>query len=137
MTYPQMTANTGIYVLTHGQGCRILLPQITTKGAVALQPGGGFMPGGVTRVTRAPHGLTPRQVQVLQLLVRDSPIQEIARHLHISARTVEGHLAIMRRQVGCATLAGLAAWAVATGAVAPPVAAARAGGPGGATGRHG
>lgn len=66
------------------------------------------------------YGFTARQAEVLQLLVWDSPSQEIARHLHISARTVEGHLAVMRRQVGCTTLAGLAAWAVATGAVAPP-----------------
>jgi DNA-binding CsgD family transcriptional regulator len=72
------------------------------------------------RVIGASFTLTPRQAQVLQLLVWDSSTREIARHLRISARTVEGHLAVMRRQVGCATLAGLAAWAVAAEAAAPP-----------------
>lgn len=84
------------------------------------------MAGINARVIGASYTLTPRQAQVLQLLVWDSPTQEIARHLGISARTVEGHLAAMRRQVGCATLAGLAAWAVAAEAVAPPQARTRA-----------
>jgi DNA-binding CsgD family transcriptional regulator len=67
-----------------------------------------------------PGRLTPRQAQVLQLLVWDSPAQQIARELGISVRTVEGHLAAMRRHTGCVTLPGLAAWAVATSAAAPP-----------------
>ena len=67
-----------------------------------------------------PGRLTPRQAQVLQLLVWDSPAQKIARELGISVRTVEGHLAAMRRHAGCVTLPGLAAWAVATSAAAPP-----------------
>lgn len=63
--------------------------------------------------------LTQRQLEVLNLAVNDRSAKEIAQWLSISVRTVEGHLANLRRVAGVSTLQGLTAWAVATGLARP------------------
>jgi DNA-binding CsgD family transcriptional regulator len=61
-------------------------------------------------------GLTRRQTAILRLTAEGLYAKEIARELGISTRTVEGHLAAMRKRSGTRNLRELVAWWVATGA---------------------
>jgi DNA invertase Pin-like site-specific DNA recombinase/DNA-binding CsgD family transcriptional regulator len=61
--------------------------------------------------------LTARQTEVLQLAVRGLSSKQIARHLGISARTVEDHLSAMRQRTGAHNQSELAAYGVAAGLV--------------------
>jgi DNA-binding NarL/FixJ family response regulator len=55
--------------------------------------------------------LTPRERQVLALVVRGHTDGEIARRLSLSIRTVQNHLSAIRRKTGLRRRAGLASWA--------------------------
>jgi len=55
-------------------------------------------------------GITPRQEQVLDLLVDGAPSKQIGRALGISARTVETHLSRLRLKTGTPNRAALSAW---------------------------
>jgi transposase len=68
---------------------------------------------GADRSTR----LTVRQVEVLRLTALGLAGKQIARHLGISVRTVEGHFDAMRQRTGAHSQAELVALAVATGLV--------------------
>ncbi len=68
---------------------------------------------GADRTTR----LTVRQVEVLRLTALGLAGKQIARHLGISVRTVEGHFDAMRQRTGTRSQAELIAFAVATGLV--------------------
>lgn len=59
--------------------------------------------------------LTDRQVEVLRLTALGLAGKQIARHLGISVRTVEGHFDAMRQRTGTRSQAELIAFAVATG----------------------
>ncbi len=61
--------------------------------------------------------LTVRQVEVLRLTALGLAGKQIARHLGISVRTVEGHFDAMRQRTGTRSQAELIAFAVATGLV--------------------
>jgi DNA-binding NarL/FixJ family response regulator len=61
--------------------------------------------------------LTHRQRQVLQLFVTGCSTREIARGLHISAKTVETHRAQLQRRLDIHDLAGLVRYAVRVGMV--------------------
>ena len=50
--------------------------------------------------TRAAHGLTSREVEVLRLLVEGRPDREIGEALSISHRTVERHVAGILAKLG-------------------------------------
>jgi len=63
--------------------------------------------------------LTARQAEVLQLAVRGLSGKQIARHLGISARTVEGHFSAMRQRAGAHNQSELVAYGVAAGLVNP------------------
>lgn len=60
----------------------------------------------------AVHRLTPREVQVLQLICRELINAEIAKKLFISPRTVEGHRNNLLLKTGCQTTAGLVIFAI-------------------------
>ena len=63
--------------------------------AVILQPATGeqLLPAMV-----AWHGFTPRQLDVLRLLLEARPIKQIARRLDVSPHTVEDHLKVLYRK---------------------------------------
>ena len=74
--------------------------------------------------SRAPDGtpvscLTVRQAEVLRLAADGLSGKQIARHLAISLRTVEGHFSGMRRRTGAHSDGELIAYAVAAG-LSPP-----------------
>lgn len=62
-------------------------------------------------------GLTPREQQILQLIVRERTTAEISRQLFLSERTVETHRKNIARKTGARTLLGLANWARTQGLV--------------------
>ena len=55
--------------------------------------------------------LTPRERQVLALVVQGHSDREIARRLRLSVRTAQNHLSAIRRKTGLHRRAGLASWA--------------------------
>jgi predicted ATPase/DNA-binding CsgD family transcriptional regulator len=61
------------------------------------------------RVTVAPEDLTPREAEVLAAIGRRSTNREIADDLVLSVRTVETHVAALRRKLGADSRAGLIA----------------------------
>lgn len=65
--------------------------------------------------------LTARQVEILRLTILGLAGKQVARHLGISVRTVEGHFDAMRQRTGTRSQAELIAFAVATGLVAVDV----------------
>jgi DNA-binding CsgD family transcriptional regulator len=65
---------------------------------------------------RTSSQLTRRQAEVLRLAINGLYAKEIARELGISVRTVEGHIATMRKRSGARSLGELTAWGVVMGA---------------------
>lgn len=61
--------------------------------------------------------LTVRQIEILRLTALGLAGKQVARHLGISVRTVEGHFDAMRQRTGAHSQAQLIAFAVATGLV--------------------
>ncbi len=66
-------------------------------------------------------GLTPRERDVLRLLVAGRPNKVIAHELGISPRTVEIHRANVMEKLGCRSLADAVRLAFAAGFSGPPV----------------
>jgi len=88
-----------------------LTPSIAEPVIQALQTPRKNNQGGVDR-------LTPRQLEVLQLLAEGRALKEIAALLKVSHRTVEFHKYRIMETLGLHTIAELAAYAVKRGIVA-------------------
>jgi DNA-binding NarL/FixJ family response regulator len=70
------------------------------------------------RTTRPPAvELTPREREVLALLVAGHPNKQIARRLGISEKTVKGHLTNLFQRIGVQDRTQAALWAERTGAL--------------------
>jgi len=63
--------------------------------------------------------LTPRQREILQLVAEGQTTKEIARTLHISAKTVETHRMQLMERLGIHDVAGLVRFAIRVGLVRP------------------
>jgi len=63
--------------------------------AVILQPATGDQ---LLPAMAAWHGFTPRQLDVLRLLLEARPVKQIARRLNVSPHTVEDHLKVLYRK---------------------------------------
>ncbi|MED5621062.1 response regulator transcription factor [Ideonella sp. BN130291] len=64
-------------------------------------PGGALPPpAGVAQDDSLAHGLSPRQVQVLRLLVEGAPNKRICQELKLAEPTVKTHLADIFRKLG-------------------------------------
>jgi DNA-binding CsgD family transcriptional regulator len=75
-----------------------------------LQAAGGAVPRGPRPSTRQnPFGLTARQLEVLELLALDLTNAEIGERLHLSAKTVEHHVAAVMDKLDVRTRAAAAA----------------------------
>jgi DNA-binding CsgD family transcriptional regulator len=57
-------------------------------------------PAGPTQRSAAPDGLTPREIEILQLLAQRFTNREIANQLVLSVRTVERHIANLYEKTG-------------------------------------
>lgn len=72
---------------------------------------------GVPKPADEAHDLTPREIEVLQLLVRGLIHKEIADRLHISLTTVISHRKNIAEKLGIKSLSGLTVYAVMRGYV--------------------
>ncbi|TNF93054.1 MAG: hypothetical protein EP297_12855 [Gammaproteobacteria bacterium] len=59
-----------------------------------------------------PAGLTPREIEVLQLVARGATNQEVAEALHISVRTVNTHMTNILNKTGCDNRTAASAFAI-------------------------
>jgi len=64
-------------------------------------------------------GLTPRQTEVLQLIAEGHSSKDIARRLHLSAKTVDTHRSQLMKQLDIHEVAGLVRYAMRIGLVSP------------------
>ncbi|MDR7555277.1 MAG: tetratricopeptide repeat protein [Armatimonadota bacterium] len=69
---------------------------------------------------RAPGPLSPRELEVAELIARGMTNQEIARALYVSAGTVATHVQHILSKLGFSSRAQIAAWAAARGAPRGP-----------------
>ncbi|MCR5887921.1 response regulator transcription factor [Hymenobacter sp. J193] len=93
---------------------------VATIAALLSGAAGGTVPGAATALaTLPPTPFSPREVEVLRLVVADFSNQEIAEQLNLSVRTVESHRRALLQKAGARTLVGLAVQAVRQGWVAP------------------
>ncbi|GAB2711386.1 helix-turn-helix transcriptional regulator [Kitasatospora kifunensis] len=81
--------------------------------AVSQSPPAVRAPQAAQRPALVPAPLTRREFQVVSLLVRGLTDKEIAAHLVISTRTVEGHVHRILAKLGLTTRTQIATWAVA------------------------
>ena len=59
--------------------------------------------------------MTPRRIEILQLLSEGLQLKEIASKLGLSPRTIEGHLEKMMFEYDCKTRCQLMIWAIREG----------------------
>lgn len=74
------------------------LPPMSRGGGHASPAGSG--PGGARRASVDELGLTPRQSEVMQLLLQGKPNKDIARRLGLSVETVKDHVQAVLRALG-------------------------------------
>jgi two-component system, NarL family, response regulator LiaR len=72
-----------------------------------------------TTEARPAHSLTPRQLEVLQLIAEGQPTKLIAKRLKISVKTVETHRAQIMERLEIRHIAGLVRYALRMGIVSP------------------
>jgi DNA-binding NarL/FixJ family response regulator len=77
-----------------------------------------LLPGGPDR-TASPTGLTPRQREVLLLMVQGFGTRAIAGKLSLSVKTIETHRARLMTRLGIRDVPGLVLFAVRNGLVPP------------------
>jgi non-specific serine/threonine protein kinase len=75
----------------------------------------GTAPAVLAVTTGLPHGLTPREAEVLRLLAAGATSKEIAAQLVLSVRTVDRHIANIYAKTGARRRADAAAYAVQHG----------------------
>lgn len=80
--------------VVHGGGS-LLQPAIASKLLKQVQRGSGRVAGGATD----PSALTPREVEVLDVLAQGLANKQIAAQLHISERTVKFHVSAIFRKL--------------------------------------
>lgn len=88
--------------------------------ALAPRPGRSAPPPPVAAPTAAQLRLTPRQVEILTLVVSGRSIKQIAHELGLSVKTVEAHRAQIMQRLDIRNLPQLVLYAVQQGLVTPP-----------------
>ncbi|NNF50843.1 MAG: response regulator transcription factor [Gammaproteobacteria bacterium] len=63
--------------------------------------------------------LTPRQKEILQLIVEGNSTRKIAEMLHVSTKTVETHRAQLQERLGIYDVPGLVRFAIRVGLISP------------------
>ncbi len=94
------------------------------KGEIALCPGSRIITADyldlLGRTAPEPEcGLSPRELEVLRLLVDGRSSRDISSSLHISRNTVDTHRRNILEKTGCDNLADLTRFALREGLAAP------------------
>ena len=71
------------------------------------------------RSSTSPGGITPREREVLELLVRGLTNRQIAATLSITEKTAEGHVSNILAKLGVASRGQAAGYAIANGLLEP------------------
>jgi non-specific serine/threonine protein kinase len=82
-----------------------LVKAALTASPVDEQPAPASRPA-----TDRPHGLTPREIQVSELIAEGLTSDEIGRRLGIARRTAEAHAEHIMTKLGVRSRAQVAAW---------------------------
>jgi len=114
---PGVAGTPGAEVVTMLRLSRHIPPQtLATALATWLDaPASGPLPAPPVRPGAVVQPFSPRELQVLRLVVADHCNEEIAKHLCLSVRTVESHRRTLLHKAGTRTLVGLAVRAVREG----------------------
>jgi DNA-binding NarL/FixJ family response regulator len=94
----------------------VLCGQTYISSAVAKSVAGGNTHGGNELQSSAVQ-LTPRQTEVLRLVVEGLSSKEIARRLNVSVKTVDSHRTGMMKQLDIHEVTGLVRYAMRTGLI--------------------
>ncbi len=94
---------------TVSRGEDYLSPQISQQAILKYLKGG--------RTSSSPHPLTPRQLEILELVAKGQSTREIARRLNITVKTVETHRAQLMERLDIHDIAGLVRYAIKVGLV--------------------
>jgi DNA-binding NarL/FixJ family response regulator len=94
-----MVMSGGIYVPLMNMGLELTDTSNSSRGAIQTTHDSGHdnMP---SPIKLADLGLTPRQTEVLALLLKGNPNKLIARELNVSVETVKDHVAAVLRALG-------------------------------------
>jgi DNA-binding NarL/FixJ family response regulator len=98
---------------------------VVMAGKVYLSPKitdivvGGFIRHIPTDRSAAFTSLSAREREVLQLVAEGKATKEIARLLHVSAKTVEAHRGHVMEKLGIRSIAGLTKFAISEGLTSP------------------
>lgn len=92
------------------RGETYLSPALATRGTGAQVPS----PDGEQVPTEQ---LTPRQVEVLRMVVQGNSSKEIARTLDVSVKTVDSHRTSLMKQLDIHEITGLVRYAIRTGLI--------------------
>jgi DNA-binding CsgD family transcriptional regulator len=101
------------FAVAWSSGQRMTLEEAVAETREALTP----PPGERSIGSPASEGLTPRELEVLRLLIKGCPDREIAEILYISPRTVQTHIARIFDKFGVDTRVEATAVAVRRGLV--------------------
>jgi branched-chain amino acid transport system substrate-binding protein len=117
--------------------CAVLAGELAGVRFIRIDPAGPWQAVRIQRLPRPvgaepealvevvpvapPHGLTPRELDVLTLIAGGLSNPEIAGHLGASARTVSTHVARLLAKLDQATRAGAAALAIEQGLLRLPI----------------
>jgi DNA-binding CsgD family transcriptional regulator len=116
------------YDRTAGNGAGSLQNAVTKGAILRVVPSVALddvEPSWAAPTASALPALTPRQTQILHLVLAGHPSKNIAADLNISQRTVENHRAAIMRRTGATSLPALARMAVGAAGDADCKAAAR------------
>lgn len=84
-------------------------PSLADLSSSSEKPTDQLLPGDASANSESAAGLTPRQRDILALLVQGKSNKEIARTLNLSEGTVKVHMAALFRNLGVHTRSGAAA----------------------------
>ena len=99
--------NTAVQLSENSSACDSGLPEHGGSPAVQNGQSSADMAGLPTGASSVISGLTPRQQQVMALVLEGHPSKNIAADLNISQRTVENHRAAIMRRTGATSLPAL------------------------------
>ena len=107
------------YVIKHSAAHELVdAVRAVTRGETYINPQlGARLAAEPDEAERPPDDLTPREIEVLELLALGYMNPEIAERLVLSVRTVETHRANIQRKTGLKTRAELIAYALDNGLV--------------------